>query len=699
MLLQPNRAGVPIYGQPRATVVFMAPPAAVRPLPPPPPGPRPPVPPIARYYNTDQTCVSTCPEGTIGDPIIVTVGAGSVSSTVSVAAANAQAMSDACAEADRLRGLTPCEEAPDIELSLAFRAKEGEAACTPDAFTAIHLPVSYNGIGTAAGCCGGTPELCAIASATCDPVSISADDSTINYRLTAFSIIRPMYNIGCGVSNDVNVTAYPANGAIPTDVGSGVGGIALYRLPAYNPYTFVLSVKFDLVGTRVAAPDSAIIIDVSKVQFVGCRMVAEDAISDGNPWVTVTQEEALSFFTPDVDNENVAYKVAQVQIAVVGLTPGQGYKVTIILVSRPTGSGDPFTPNGRVITHYFAAVGTSYTSSWINIPLEDGQDTGTDNSSVAESYMASAEISSNGQQMTIGFSGNATFGGGGSGGFSLLLADGTVVDLTYVSGAGTDEVIFNLSQTIYALDGDAILSYTNPGSGLSVGGIAASSFDDYTVSNTSDAIPAPDISWIKFDEGSGTSFAGTIGSGGTLSSAAMWTAGPVGGFAIQGNGSTRFGSTTSSLIFNSASVVTVFFRCLIPSSSPNGMLIEGSANFETNSTFAIYVDSGNLGCNMCSGVVGAQFNVVAVAITKDVWHDVMFVMDRDRLTIQTYIDGVLTTPISSATNIDLHTTNGDFQFYFLSRGGASLFSSSKLDDVRMWTGDLSQYVDLIDADT
>lgn len=107
MLLKPNRAGVPIYGQPRDTVVFMQPP--VTPLPPPPPPQRPPVPPISVvFHNAQQTCTNTCPDGAITAPISVTVPANEYSSGVSQEAANAAALAAACAQAQALRDASPC---------------------------------------------------------------------------------------------------------------------------------------------------------------------------------------------------------------------------------------------------------------------------------------------------------------------------------------------------------------------------------------------------------------------------------------------------------------------------------------------------------------------------------------------------------------------------------------------------------------
>lgn len=65
--------------------------------------------------NTEQTCTNTCPDGTIGDPISVTVEAGSFVGTgetaeEALAAANAAALASACAQAAELRTHSLCQE-------------------------------------------------------------------------------------------------------------------------------------------------------------------------------------------------------------------------------------------------------------------------------------------------------------------------------------------------------------------------------------------------------------------------------------------------------------------------------------------------------------------------------------------------------------------------------------------------------------
>lgn len=60
------------------------------------------------WQNAEQQCTDTCPEGMVGDPITVVVTAGEYTSTVSQEAADAIALAAACAEVEALREGTPC---------------------------------------------------------------------------------------------------------------------------------------------------------------------------------------------------------------------------------------------------------------------------------------------------------------------------------------------------------------------------------------------------------------------------------------------------------------------------------------------------------------------------------------------------------------------------------------------------------------
>lgn len=64
--------------------------------------------PALYFPNAAQTATDTCPEGSSGDPISVTIAANTVFSGVSVADANALALAQAEAEVADLREATPC---------------------------------------------------------------------------------------------------------------------------------------------------------------------------------------------------------------------------------------------------------------------------------------------------------------------------------------------------------------------------------------------------------------------------------------------------------------------------------------------------------------------------------------------------------------------------------------------------------------
>lgn len=65
------------------------------------------------YYNTQQTYVDSCPEGSPTAPISVTVLANLYTSTVSQDDADNEALAAAQEEAEALRELTPCQEASE----------------------------------------------------------------------------------------------------------------------------------------------------------------------------------------------------------------------------------------------------------------------------------------------------------------------------------------------------------------------------------------------------------------------------------------------------------------------------------------------------------------------------------------------------------------------------------------------------------
>lgn len=135
-----NRCGPPCVAPrvPQGTVVFFAPPKVPPPYRPPmPPSPPPPAPPVM-YGNTQQECTNTCPEGTNGAPITVTVTSG-IFERSEQAAADAAALASACAQADALRAATPCTVEGEMVVTMVSDYREC-SLCGFDAFLFNAVP-------------------------------------------------------------------------------------------------------------------------------------------------------------------------------------------------------------------------------------------------------------------------------------------------------------------------------------------------------------------------------------------------------------------------------------------------------------------------------------------------------------------------------------------------------------------------------
>lgn len=121
---------------------------------------------------------------------------------------------------------------------------------------------------------------------------------------------------------------------------------------------------------------------------------------------------------------------------------------------------------------------TAMVSDWANVALD------------------SAEVSTDGDSVTLTFTENVSFGSGGSGGFSLELNGSTAVALTYSSGDGTNTLIYTTDQSVLITDA-ATISYVQPTDGVEKDrdGVDLLSITDQSVTNNSTELPAPDFYW------------------------------------------------------------------------------------------------------------------------------------------------------------------------------------------------------------
>lgn len=382
MLLAPNRAGVPIYGQPRATIVFMPPASAVRPLPPPPPPPRPPVPPLSIvYHNQAQTCTNTCPDGTTGDPIVVTTPANQpeYNSPVSQDDANEQAMTAACAQAAAERTETPC--VGDVP-SIAAECQVKVGTCTGVIYTLDN--VIFDGIticATATGCAdmfGQFAQACA--SADVAGATIVDGYPTFTFNNFQWTNVLQIFSLGCGISGQHpskgpgSFSAVPGGGQTLTSISATVNTLTVTSNPAYNPYTIGMAIFFDLVGTEVTALPE-LTLDLTALVSNYCYNTVPE--NPEIPWVPASCASVTAYIE-QVGEDEYNYSFLQTRYVLGADTPlviGQNYRLTTFFARRAAGSADPFVVIGEDNVLEFEAEATEETTDWIDVPNELGFET------------------------------------------------------------------------------------------------------------------------------------------------------------------------------------------------------------------------------------------------------------------------------------------------------------------------------------
>lgn len=382
MLLAPNRAGVPIYGQPQPTVAFMPPPVAITPLPPPPPRPRPPVPPLTVFSNTEQECTNTCPDGTTGDPITIVIAAGTYTSGVSQAEANAAALAAACAQADQLRMSDPCEEINPPSIAQECQNKVGN--CTGVTYTLDGVP--FDGIeicGTAVGC----PDAFGNYARACGSADVAGVSIVDGYPVFTFNNFQwvntnQIFSLGCGISGSNpakgpgSITAVNVTNTESTDISATVNDLTMTANPADNPYTASLTIIFSLVGTEVQALPTQE-IDLSLIQVNYCWSAVED--DDEIPWVDTDCEDDTAFV--EQDGEDFDYSIMRTRFVIGAdepLTIGVNYRLTVVYSRRAVGTVDPFVVIAEDTVVDFEAEATAETTDWFTVPNEVGYETKVD---------------------------------------------------------------------------------------------------------------------------------------------------------------------------------------------------------------------------------------------------------------------------------------------------------------------------------
>jgi len=99
--------------------------------------------------------------------------------------------------------------------------------------------------------------------------------------------------------------------------------------------------------------------------------------------------------------------------------------------------------------------------------------------------LTSATINTAGTQISLLFNGSVSVGAGGNGGVTIAMSGGGVT-ASYVSGAGSNTLVYGLSRTVY-LNETGTMNYTQPGNGFenTTSGVDISSISARAITNSS----------------------------------------------------------------------------------------------------------------------------------------------------------------------------------------------------------------------
>lgn len=198
------------------------------------------------------------------------------------------------------------------------------------------------------------------------------------------------------------------------------------------------------------------------------------------------------------------------------------------------------------------------------------------------------------------------------------------------------------------------------------------------------AAPTPEIMWVKFTEGSGTTAAATVGPNLTLSSP-TWVTGKSGtGYALQFNG-TSDGASTALAPTYGVNIITVCFWYYVTAYTGNNMVIAESLSggYTTDGGWAILVDLTTGEAETLTYRTGYSLErFTHTSITT--WHHWAAVLNASVTPHihTTYIDGVLQTTSPAISSAVTGNFLG-FTMGFGNHGGGEWFKG-RLDDFRIY---------------
>lgn len=205
--------------------------------------------------------------------------------------------------------------------------------------------------------------------------------------------------------------------------------------------------------------------------------------------------------------------------------------------------------------------------------------------------------------------------------------------------------------------------------------------------------PTPDIYWNKFTDGSGTTATATTGP--NLTHDADWITGKSGSdYALDFNGTSDDGATASAITY-STNKITVCGWFWWDTVTSTRVLFESSANYNDNGdTFLIYTDVVSSTNSLQAAVRGASTKIRREGIATPAtgaWRHLAFVLDHSTTAgdVKIFLDGAEQTTLIHANTKDTSTNFTAQTLNVFARNRASLWSDGRLDDLRVYSGELT----------
>ncbi len=311
------------------------------------------------FVNVSQTCINACPDGSGGDPISVTVDAGSFSAE-DQDTANAVALASACAQAAALRASSPCMVSGNMVTTFSSVTKTA-AVCGFSEWADPSTPPKKYRILTFSGTYHG--QVYDVSGTWAFPVPGRCEDG-----------VQPPSSWDNPISGFLEYVNCTMTGAGTATSENFSNGNPDYSLPITAPLAFASDCETIASFTKTVA---------TRGHPGNCCVIQNDAYGfpllsrrlTGALYQTLSAEDtdadAIGRATPVSGTSNVAkyqsrsgfsfeYVTVEVEFDLTGLAPGVGYVITLPIVTADYGGANQVP---SIVSYPFTAGGASYNTT------------------------------------------------------------------------------------------------------------------------------------------------------------------------------------------------------------------------------------------------------------------------------------------------------------------------------------------------